>query len=391
MQAMDDLTLLREYAANNSEPAFEVLVSRYVHLVHSAAMPQVRDPHLADEVTQAVFIILARKAGRLGSRTILAGCLFKTTRFVALAQIRGAARRRQHDREATMQSEHQLSTTDEPWEELSPMLDEALMKLGEKDRQAVILRYFEERNLAEVGRALGAGEDAARMRINRALEKLRKVLTKRGMKLTTTAIAGAVSANSIQAAPMELASSVTTVAIAGGSNATTSTLTLVKGTLKMMTWIKVRTAMGLAASVLLAAGISTVTVSTVLRAQETQAVQQQATPNADSLVGIGAMLRADGTYPRIVQIVKGGPADRDGRLKANDHIAAVAQGDAAFVDCANTGLREVVEMIRGKEGTTVRLQVIPAVAADPAQREVISLVRAKVMLPPAGSPDGDSP
>ena len=178
---------------------------------------------------------------------------------------------------------------------------------------------------------------------------------------------------------------------ASGSNAAVPALTLVKGTLKMITWIKVRTAFGLAASVLLIAGLVTVTVSTVSRAQETPAeVQQHATLFPGPLVGIGAELRAGDTYPSVVEIVKGGPADRDGRLKVNDRIAAVAQGDGAFVDSENMALPKVVELIRGKEGTTVRLQVIAAGAADAAAgREEISLVRAKIVIAPAGSPVGN--
>src|SRR5690242_18277796 len=127
MQAMDDATLLSEYAINGSEAAFEVLVSRYVHFVHSAAMRQVHDSHRAEEVTQVVFTILAKKAGRISGRTILSGWLFKTTRFVALAQTRAAARRRHYEQELHMQSEDQLNTPDQPlWEQISPLLDEAL-------------------------------------------------------------------------------------------------------------------------------------------------------------------------------------------------------------------------------------------------------------------------
>src|ERR1039458_698903 len=120
MQAMDDMALLREYATGNSETAFETLVSRRVNFVYSAALRQVRNPHLAEEVTQAVFIILAKKAGRISDKTILSGWLFKTTRFAAMAQIRAAARRRQHELEAQMQPEIQPGTPDPLWEQMSP-------------------------------------------------------------------------------------------------------------------------------------------------------------------------------------------------------------------------------------------------------------------------------
>src|SRR5665647_3179192 len=140
MQAMDDLTLLREYATRNSEAAFETLVTRRVGFVYAAALRQVRDPHLAEEITQAVFIILAQKAGQISGKTILAGWLFKTTRFAAIAQTRDLVKRQRRELEVFMQSEIQSATPDPLWEQMSPLLDEALASLGEKDRQAVLLR-----------------------------------------------------------------------------------------------------------------------------------------------------------------------------------------------------------------------------------------------------------
>jgi RNA polymerase sigma factor (sigma-70 family) len=251
MQAIDDMALLREYATHNSEVAFETLVSRRVRFVYSAALRQVRDPHLAQEVTQAVFIILAKKAEKIGDQTILSGWLFKTTRFAAMAQTRAAARRRQHEQEAQMQSEIQSTAPDPLWEQLSPLLDEALSQLGEKDRQAVLLRFFENRSLAEVGSSLGTGEDTARMRITRALEKLRRFFLKRGVVSTTAIIAGVISANSVQAAPVGLVTTVTATVVKESAVAT-SILTLVKGTLNIMAWIKTKTAIVIGASTLMA-------------------------------------------------------------------------------------------------------------------------------------------
>jgi RNA polymerase sigma factor (sigma-70 family) len=254
MQAMDDMTLLREYAARNSEAAFETLVSRRIGFVYSAALRQVRDPHLAGEITQAVFIILAQKAGRISEKAVLTGWLFKTTRFTALAQMRADAKRRRRELEVQMQSEFQSPAADEIWNQMSPLLDEALATLGEKDRQAVLLRFFENKSLAEVGNVLGTGEDTARKRVARALEKLHRHFKKRGVSSTTAIIAGEISANSVQAAPVALAKSVTAVAIAKGAAASGSTLTLIKGALKIMAWTKAKTAIVVGASVLLAAG-----------------------------------------------------------------------------------------------------------------------------------------
>jgi uncharacterized protein (TIGR03435 family) len=264
MQAMDDMALLREYAGRNSETAFEELVARRVGFVYSAALRQVRDSHRAEEITQAVFIILAQKAGKISDKTILAGWLFKTTRYAAIAQTREIVKRSLRtatlEKEFQMQTELQSAATDPLWEQMSPLLDEALAALGETDRQAVLLRFFENKSLAEVGRHLGTGEDTARKRVARALEKLHRYFRKRGVLSTTAIIAVALAANSVQAAPMTLAKTVTAVALAKGAAASGSTLTLIKGALKIMAWTKAKTTIVVGVSLLLAAGTATVVV-----------------------------------------------------------------------------------------------------------------------------------
>jgi RNA polymerase sigma factor (sigma-70 family) len=265
MQAMDDLTLLRTYAAEGSEAAFETLVSRHVHLVYSAALRQMRDPHLAEEVAQAVFILLARKAGWLSRKASLSGWLVKTTRFVALAQNRAAARRRHYEHEAYMQAQDQDSPADPVWEEISPLLDEALVQLGNRDRQAVVSRFFEGRSLSEVGRSLGVAEDAARMRINRALEKMRCFFLKRGVAATTAIITSVISAHSVQAAPAALPKAITAIALVKGAAAGGSTLTLIKGALKLMAWTKAKTAVVVGAAIILAGGTTMIVLQSIDR------------------------------------------------------------------------------------------------------------------------------
>ena len=269
MQAMDDMALLREYATSNSETAFEALVSRRVGFVYSMALRQVRDPHQAEEVTQAVFIILAQKAGRISDKTILAGWLFRTTRFIALAQMRADAKRRQREQEANMQSEIQPTAPDLFWEQMSPLLDEALATLGETDRQAVLLRFFENKSLAEVGSHLGTGEDTARKRVSRALEKLHRYFARRGVSSTTAIIAGAISANSVQAAPVALAKAVSAVALAKGAAASGSTLTLIKGALKLLAWHNAKAAIITGTAIVLAAGATPLLVKAVKSAHTT--------------------------------------------------------------------------------------------------------------------------
>ena len=264
----DDLTLLREYARNNSEEAFAALVARYVNLVYSVALRQVRDAHLAGEITQAVFIILARKADSLGDKTILPGWLCRTARYASTNALTIQRRRQHREQEAYMQSILNEAEPVETWNQIAPLLDGAMEQLGQKDHDAVVLRFFENKNFAEVGASLGASEDAAKMRVNRALEKLRKFFTKRGVSSTTAIIAGTISANSVQAAPVVLAKAVTAIAVAKGAAASGSTLALIKGALKIMAWSKAKTAIVTTAVVLLGAGTVTVALKEIQRHED---------------------------------------------------------------------------------------------------------------------------
>ena len=259
----DDMDLLRDYAARQSDQAFATLVARHVHLVHSAALRQVRDPHLAGEITQTVFIILARKADSRGPNTNLSGSPYRTAQFVTKAALKREFRRRLREQEAHMQAITDPDQTDSTWEQLSPFLDEAMAQLRDKDRDAIVLRYFENRSLKEIGGALGVEERAAQKRVARGLEKLRKFFVKRGIASTTATLAGAISANSVQAAPIELAKTISAVAIAKGAAASTSTLTLIKGALKIMAWTKAKSVIVASAVVLLVAGTATVVVKEI--------------------------------------------------------------------------------------------------------------------------------
>src|SRR5712691_8534502 len=201
MNAMiDDLELLRAYAADGSDDAFRTVLERYVGLVYSAALRQVRNPHLAEEVTQAVFVVLARKAASLRPGTVLAGWLFRTTRFVAARAVRDEQRRQRREHEDALMQTFQSSSAVEPsWDELAPALDEALAQLGETDRVAILLRFFEKRELKEVGRVLGRSEDAAKKRVSRALDKLRSFFVRRGFVLSAATLAGVLAENAVQA------------------------------------------------------------------------------------------------------------------------------------------------------------------------------------------------
>ena len=254
------MELLREYARQNSEAAFAELVCRHINLVYSAALRHVGIAAQAEEITQAVFVILARKSASLREDQILDAWLFETTRLTALSFLRGERRRQFREQEAYMQSILQESTPDPVWQQLAPLLDDAMMRLGCRDREAVVLRFFKGRTLGEVAAALNIKEPAAQKRVSRALEKLRNHFARRGVDSTAAVIGETISANSIQAAPVALAKSVTAVAIAKGAAASTSTLTLIKGALKIMAWTKAKTAIVAGMTVIILAGTATLGV-----------------------------------------------------------------------------------------------------------------------------------
>jgi RNA polymerase sigma factor (sigma-70 family) len=258
MMTADDVELVREYARHGSEEAFATLVSRYVNLVYSVALRQLRDADLAEEATQAAFIILARKAGSLGPKTVVSAWLCRTAQYVAARALRTQHRRQSREQEVYVQS---LLNQDEPdtspWPGIAPLLDLAMAGLGEKDHSAIVLRYFEGKDLKQVGAALGVSENAAKTRVSRAVEKLRRFFVKRGIPVSAAIIAAAISANAVQAAPVTLAKSATAMAMTKGAMASGSTLTLIKGALKIMAWTKAKTAVVVGVLAVLTIGIVT--------------------------------------------------------------------------------------------------------------------------------------
>ena len=260
MHDATDMDLLRQYAVGNSDAAFAALVSRHVDLVYSAALRKTGNLHAAEEITQAVFIILAQKAGRIVDKTILPGWLYQTARLTASSFLRRETRRVRREQEAFMQTASHAIAPNETWEQLAPLLEDAMGQLGDKDRAAVVLRFFGGKSFAEVAMAAGVTENAAKKRVIHALEKLHRYFAKRGVSSTTAIIADAISANSVQTAPVALAKAVTVVAVAKGAAASGSTLTLIKGALTIMAWTKAKTAIVVSTSVLLAAGTATFVV-----------------------------------------------------------------------------------------------------------------------------------
>jgi RNA polymerase sigma factor (sigma-70 family) len=232
----DTRKLLEEYARNGSEGAFRELVVRYIDLVYSTALRLVAgDTQLAEDTTQTVFINLAQKGGTLSREVQLGGWLHRHTFHVATKALRGERRRQFREREAVaMNSLHDNSEAE--WKKVAPSLDEAITQLGSEDRTAILLRFFEQRDFRSVGQALGSNEDAARMRVNRALEKLHSLLRARGVTLSAAALGTVLSAQAVTGAPAGLAMATASAAL---SSATVGTGTLL-GFLKLMATTKLK-------------------------------------------------------------------------------------------------------------------------------------------------------
>ena len=223
----DDRSLLRQYAERHSQDAFTALVNRHVNLVYSAALRIVRAPQLAEEAAQSVFTDLARSVGKLKPDTILTAWLYRVACRTAVDVVRREARRRNREQKVVEMATMNSESTD--WTQIESLLDEGMQTLDETDRAAILLRYFENKSLREVGERLGTSEDAAQKRVSRAVERLREFFTKRGVAIGTGAVAVAISANAIQAAPVGLATSISAAAVfAGTTLATTATATITK-------------------------------------------------------------------------------------------------------------------------------------------------------------------
>src|SRR3989442_11269966 len=211
--------LVTAYAARGSETAFRALVTRHVNLVYATAFRQVGDATLAEEITQNVFIALARKAPRLAGIETLAGWLHRTAILEAKARTRAELRRKRREETAVEISRLQ-SEGASPLEALVPLLDEGLLNLRDGDRLALVMRFLEERSLRDVGAALGVDEDAARKRVSRALDRLAGFLRRRGFAVPAGMGAAALLANSATAVPAGLAASATNAGLADGGAAT---------------------------------------------------------------------------------------------------------------------------------------------------------------------------
>jgi RNA polymerase sigma factor (sigma-70 family) len=248
-----DTKLLARYASYHAEDAFAEIVRRHLGLVYSAALRQVRAPQLAEEVAQSTFLKLARHAGQLAPDTILPAWLYQVTRREAIDVVRREASRQLRESRWSGTTEmNAMNATAADWTHIEPLLDEAMHALDDTDRTAVLLRYFENKSLREVGDTLGTSENAAQKRLGRAVERLREFFAKRGVTVGASGLVVVISANAVQAAPVGLAVTISTAAaIAGTTIAATASAAAIK-TIAMTTLQKI-----LITATIIAAGVAT--------------------------------------------------------------------------------------------------------------------------------------
>ena len=220
-----DLELLNRYTRDHDEKAFADLIHRHVNLVFSAALRQVRSPQLAEEVSQSVFIDLTRKAPHLAPNTTLSAWLYQVTHRTAIDVVRREARRQAREQIAVEMNAINAPNSD--WMQIESTLDEAMQSLDETDRTAVILRYFENKSLREVGQSIGSSDDAAQKRVSRAVEQLRDFFSKRGIAIGASGLAATLGTHAVQAAPAGLAASIFNASGLAGATLSATTATKV--------------------------------------------------------------------------------------------------------------------------------------------------------------------
>ncbi|MBL9189341.1 MAG: sigma-70 family RNA polymerase sigma factor [Opitutaceae bacterium] len=344
---LEDTELLRRYAATRAEADFAEIVRRQVNLVYSCALRQVNgDAHLAQDITQVVFTDLARKAESVASHRVLAGWLFTSTRFAAAKAVRGEQRRHAREAEAHLMEELSRDPAAQlDWARVRPVLDEVLGELSDGDREAILLRFFEGRDFAGVGARLKVNDNTARMRTERALDKLRALLERRGVKSTAAALAAALAHEAVVAAPTGLAVTVTGAALAaGGVAAGTAATGGLTATFMSMTKLQVGITSALAV-----AG----TAGFALQAQSNADLRHEAAALRQETAGLAA-LRAEHAQ----------------LARATAEVADLRRDDIEF-----TRLNDEATALKGRLQQIVRAEQVRAAAAGSEVFEISRLDR----------------
>ena len=342
MNSLTDQQLLSDYAGQRTETAFAELVRRHVDFVYSAAVRMVRDAHLAEDVTQTVFVALAQNAQSLMDRPVLSSWLHRTAQNLAANVVRTDVRRRIREQEAATMNE--LIAPDASWEHIAPQLDAALGELTEPDRDALLLRYFERKSAQEMAQILGISDEAAQKRVNRAVERLRDYFSKRNVTIGASGLVVVISTNAVQAAPVGLAATISAAAVLAGTAVHTSTLIAATKTIAMTALQKTLITATLVAAV--GAGIYEARQAAQLREQN-RTLQQQQAPLAEQIRKLGESL-----------------------ANATNRLAALIAENSQFK--SNPNAKELLKL-RGE------VAVLQNAANDPAEKAV-KKVAAKVKL-----------
>jgi RNA polymerase sigma factor (sigma-70 family) len=344
---MTDHELLQAYTLEGSQAAFTELVERHLPLVWSTARRQVRDDHLTQDVAQQVFTLLARKAPDLGPEVIVPGWLYRTTSHLAARLQRGESRRREREHVATTAMNE--PTANSAWMEVEPLLDEAMASLNDTDRDAVVLRYFKNQSLREVGAALGSSEDAAQKRLSRAVEKLHAFFSRRGKTVTAGAFVAALAGSAVHPAPAGLATVISTAALSGAAITTAAgTPTAALTTLKLMSAAALK-------PILITSAV--LAVSTVIVVQNNRAGQLR---NENEALQ-DRVRKAEATSAELAQQLQSASRDRD--------------NDAARSELLR--LRAEVSRLRAAEAELARQQQSAQQRQADVQRQGVSSVEEK--------------
>ncbi len=331
LKMMADFQLLRDYVREKSQEAFAELVRRHVDLVYSAALRQVRSSQLAEEVSQSVFTDLAGAAEKLQSDTILTAWLYQVTRRTAIDVVRRESRRQARERLAVEMAAMNTATD---WTQIEPILDDAMEALEESDRAAILLRYFENKSLREVGETLGTSDDAAQKRVSRAVERLREFFSKRGVAIGAGGLAVIVSANAVQAAPVALASTISAAAVVAGTTIGASSTIAATKAIAMTTLQKTIVIAALTAAI--GTGLYEARQAAQLQS-EVHTLQQQQAPLAEE---IQQLQRERDTLKSQSDSL----AAENARLKSNSNNAELLtlRGQVAQLRQANTANAEAM-------------------------------------------------
>ena len=334
----DDAQLLRQYVETGSEPAFRELVERHIQLVNATARRMMAgDAHLAQDVTQLVFTDLARKAATLPPSVVLGGWLHRHTCFTALKTIRTESRRRTRERTAMeIHAVNDPSSADAQWAQLAPVLDDALNRLDAPDRDALVLRFLQQQDMRSIGRTLGTSEDTAQKRVSRALDKLRGLLSRRGVAVTSAAVlVSSLEAAPLASVPQGLAAIVSAHALSSVA-ATGTGLTL----LSLKTMITSKLALGLAATVALASTTAIIISHQGSNPAPIAAAQTSAPVSSNSTPQFAAANK--------VEAPKLAPAPVGNKPATPDDLAASATANLPVVFAGGSGQNGVTTVTSGQ-------------------------------------------